>query len=117
VFWKIITAICLTSPFILLWGWMKYFQSPIRSDWRSRASLVGLSSPIVSFVIWTATLAIALNKGWHTPNPAVQRFITVGVWIALIGMLIGLAGRPRLILAIVSGCIGVVLFWFGTTVP
>jgi hypothetical protein len=41
----------------------------------------------------------------------------LGVWTAIAGILIGLAGRPRLILAIVPACIGAVFFWFGTTLP
>jgi len=31
--------------------------------------------------------------------------------------LVGFAGRPRLILAIVPASIGTVLFWFATTLP
>jgi len=115
--WAIINAVCVVSPLILLWGWVKYLQVPTRSDWRSRASLAGLSAPLLSVGIWAVMLLLARTKEWHTSSPAMQHAIRLGIWIPILGMLIGLAGRPRLILAIVPTCIASVLFWYGTTLP
>jgi hypothetical protein len=38
--------------------------------------------------------------------------VDTGSW-----MLVGLAGRPRLILAIVPGSIATIFFWYATTLP
>jgi hypothetical protein len=110
----------LASPFTLLWGWMKYLNIQNRSDWRSRASFVGLFTPIISGVFWVITVLLA----WRVGRPASAsnvpiRHLTMvgGICIPVLGMLIGLAGRPRLILAIVPASIGAVLFWVATTTP
>jgi hypothetical protein len=94
-----------------------YLKLPSHSDWRSRASLVGLSSPVLSAGLWVVALAVARAKDWHTTVPAMQHFIVVGILIPIAGMLVGLFGRPRLILSIVPASLGAVLFWFGTTLP
>ena len=120
--WTIINAIGLTSPFILAWGWVRYLRIPKRTDWRSRASLIGLSAPLLSGIVWLALLLLAPILAWGykpgTPRPPiVEHWIAIGAWIPIIGMLIGLAGRPLLILAIVPSSIGAVLFWYSTTLP
>jgi hypothetical protein len=115
--WTIINALLLASPLVLLWSWVSYLQAASRSDWRSVASLVGLSAPLLSGALWAVTLLLASGKGWHTATPIVEHLITVGVWIPIVGILIGLAGRPLLILAIVPSSIGTVLFWYATTLP
>jgi hypothetical protein len=63
------------------------------------------------------TLFLSWTEAWTSPNPAIQRLITVGVWIPVLGMLVGLAGRPRLILAIVPASIATIFFWYATTLP
>jgi hypothetical protein len=103
----------LTVHFAL--GLVRYLKLPNRSDWRSRASLVGLSSPVLSAGLWVVAFAVARAKDWHTTVPAMQHFIVLGILIPIVGMLVGLLGRPRLILSIVPASLGAVLFWFGTT--
>ena len=107
----------LLAPLILLWGWVKYLQMPTRSDWRSRASLVGLTAPLLSVFVWGVMLALSQAKGWNTSTPVVHASITVGVWIPTLGMLIGFAGRPLLILSVVPASIATVWFWYGSTLP
>jgi len=115
--WIIINGICIMSPFVLTWGWIKYLQLPDCSDRRCRASFVGLSAPLVSVAMWLIMLVFAGIKGLNSPAPSIQRMIKTGISTAILGMLIGVAGRPRLILAIVASCIGAVWFWIGSTVP
>jgi len=120
--WSIITAIGLTAPFILAWGWVRYLRVRNRSDWRSRASLIGLSAPLLSGAVWAGMLVLAPILAWGykpgtPPPPLLEHLIAVGAWIPIIGMLVGLAGRPILILAIVPASIGTVLFWYATTLP
>jgi hypothetical protein len=114
--WAIINGICLLSPLVLLWGWILYVKTPVRSDWRSRASLIGLSAPLVSVALWVLALIIIHVKHWPgTATPGFQQLVTIGLWVPLIGMLIGMIGRPPLILAIVFPSIGAIFFWYGTT--
>ena len=115
--WTVFNIIVLASPIALLWGWVRYLRLRQASDWRLRASVVGLAAPLVSVGLWVVMIVVARANEWHTSNSAVHPLITVGMWIPLVGMLVGFVGRPRLILAIVPASIGTVLFWFGTTLP
>ena len=113
-----LTALCILSPFILLWGWVKYLQIPNRLDWRSRASLAGLSAPLLSIGVWAVMLLLAHSTKWpNAETSAIRHLTTVGVWIPIVGMMVGFAGHPRLILAILPTSIGTLMFWFGTTLP
>jgi hypothetical protein len=116
VSWTIINAVCLLAPFILLWGWVKHFQTPDRSGWRFHASFVGLSAPVLSVVLWVVSLLAARGMGWHTSDPVVRRLIGVGgLWIPTLGTVVGLAGQRHSLWAIVPASVAAVLFWFGTT--
>jgi hypothetical protein len=115
--WTILNAVVLISPFLWVWGLAKYINIPVRSAWRSRASAIGLLGPLLSIALWAATLLIARTNGLTTSAPLVQHLVALGIWIPTLGMLIGLAGRPLLILAIVPSSVGAVLFWYATTLP
>lgn len=117
-FWSIAPILGFCCPFIWLWGLVKYFKAPPYSDWRSRASLVGLSVPVPSAAVWCVMLLVVWGNGLHGPTRSVNHLIVIaGFWFSLVGMLIGLAGRPKLILAIVPASIGTMFFWFATTLP
>lgn len=114
--WVIAITWMIASPFILAWGWVKFFKMPDRSHWRSIASAVALASPILSGVVWFL-LSFAAHKYSLSHSPTAYWCIKVGLWIAIGGMIIGLAGRPRLLLFIIPASIGTVLFWFLSTIP
>jgi hypothetical protein len=114
VVWVLINSVVLGSPFVLIWGWVKYWHQPTRSDWRSRASFVGLAAPILSVCAWGVALSLAR---WNGASLAQHLLANVGLWTPVLGLLVGLFGRPRLIFAIVPSSVGAVLFWFGTTLP
>jgi hypothetical protein len=64
--------------------------------------------------------SVGVGVGWpaSASNVPIRHLTMVGgICIPVLGMLIGLAGRPRLILAIVPASIGAVLFWVATTTP
>ena len=119
-FWAVAPIFGLIALFAWIWGWVKYVQAPGDSGWRARASLLGLSAPALSFAVWVVGLLLAWRLGWPASesDPLIRHLTTIGgVWIPALGMSVGLAGRPRLILAIVPASIGTVLFWFTTTLP
>jgi hypothetical protein len=116
--WTIINAVCLVAPFILVWGWVLYARLPTRSGWRSHASFLGLLAPALSVVIGTVSLMSARSTvGRDSVTPAARHLPHIAVWLPIAGIVLGIAGRPRLMLAIVPACIGTVLFWYGVTLP
>jgi hypothetical protein len=117
IVWDLIGALCLVAPFLLLWGWIRYFRLASRSDWRTRATVVGLSAPIVSMVVWFFTAMPAGAKGWNTLDQPMRTLIKLGFWIPALGMLIALLGRPRFLLVVVPVSIAAMLFWIGSTLP
>jgi hypothetical protein len=115
--WDWIDGLFLLAPCILLWGWIQYIKLPSHSGWRSRASLVGLCAPLLSLAVWGLIGVFASIHSLNVSSATIERMITVGIWTPILGMLISLAGRPRLILATVPACIAVVFFWVGMVVP
>ena len=81
----IMMAFALVSPLALLWGWVKFLKIPTRTDWRSRASLVGISAPLLSIALWAFALLLARSMSWDTANSTIQHLTTIGVWIPVIG--------------------------------
>lgn len=114
--WAIASIWVIASPLILAWGWVKLFKMPDRSHWRSVASAIALASPILSAVVWLV-LGFAARAYPLSDTVTGYWFVKGGVWIAIGGMIVGLAGRPRLIPFIVPASIGTVLFWFLSTIP
>jgi hypothetical protein len=116
--WTAITNFGLSTPFVLIWGWVKYLRIPVRSDWRSQASLVGLSSPLISGLIWIVALILARTKELHNSTPTMDHLIRAGILIPTVGMVCGVH-RVDLILIpqITIASAGAVLFWFATTLP
>ena len=112
--WTVINFAIIASAFVLMWGWLKYLRMPSRDDWRSRASLFGLCGPVLSLILWTAALLIRKS---YPAMSAIHVLSVLGVWVPILGATIALVGRPLLLLAIIPSCAGVVLFWFGTTLP
>jgi len=82
--WVIGNALCLIAPLILLWGWVTYLRIPAGLDWRSRASLTGLSAPLLSVGLWVVMLSLIRLNHWDSPNPATQRILAWGVSIRLL---------------------------------
>jgi hypothetical protein len=114
--WAIAIICMIAAPLLLVWGWVKFFKMQERSHWRSIASAIALASPILSAVVWTA-LALAARAYPLSDRATGYWFVKVGIWIAIGGMVVGLAGRPRLIPFIIPACVGTVLFWFLSTIP
>lgn len=116
-FW-VVLIVYVACPFIWLWGLIGYLNAGHRSDWSSRASLVGLFAPVVSILYAQVLLLVVWKTGKSISSPPLDRWFFGGaLLIPLTGMIIGSFGRPKLILAVVPAAIGTMLFWFFTTLP
>ena len=116
----VITIFGLSTPFVWLWGIVRYRQAPNHSEWRARASLVGLTAPVASFALWLLGLLLAWRIGWpaSTSDPMQHRITTGGaIWIPAVCLVAGIVGRPKLIPFVFQTSVGIVLFWFATTLP
>jgi hypothetical protein len=109
--WPVWMCFGLGSPLFLIWGWSKYWDIPNRVNWQSRASLIGLTAPLLSVGLWFVGLLIAHGTDWHTSMPIVSRLGLAGASVAFIGMAVGCFGVPRLILAIVPASLVSLLLW------
>jgi len=105
--WPVWIFFGLGSPLFLIWGWSKYWDIPNRANWRSRASLIGLTAPLLSVALWFVGLLIPHGTDWQI----VSRLGLAGVSVAFIGIAVGCFGIPRLILAIVPASLVSVLLW------
>ncbi len=115
--WGLINAVWFLAPIFLVWGWVQYLRLPDRSTWRSHASVVGLSMPLLSLILGLVDRILAhpvIGPSSFTPAP---RLSSVVVWLPIAGTVVSLAGRPRLILPIIWASVGTVLFWYGITLP
>ena len=68
-------------------------------------------------MVWGLMALIPMNASGPKGEHLIAVFSLTGMGIAVIGMIVGLIGRPRLILAIVPASVGVLFFWIGSTLP
>ena len=47
------------TPLLWYWGAKRYQKAADNSTWRDRASLVGLTAPVISFGVWLVTVVWA----------------------------------------------------------
>jgi hypothetical protein len=115
--------IFLIAPGGWLYGWFFYFtrmrnESP---SWRNRATLISLSLVTLAIVLWPVLLA--LEPEHRTVESLDHLYEWVNIWTKyvlrtlLVALVVGLFGRPRLILPISLACIGTGLFWIVATAP
>ena len=108
---SVISIHTVLAPIFLVWGWVQYLRVPNHSSWRSHASVVGLSVPLLSVILGLVDRMLAHPVIGANSFTLAPRLSPVVVWLPIVGMVVGLAGRPRLILPIVWASIGTVLFW------
>jgi len=115
--WNIVSfVLVLLAPVGLLYSWWFYLtrMAEEQTGWRKRVTLLSLALVSLVVLLWPVMVAltrraddVAWIESWHRPV-----FRTL-----IVALLLGLFGRPRLILPIVVACVGAAIFWMVSTMP
>ncbi len=106
----------LLSPVGLVYSWWFYLtrMKKEQTGWRKRVTLLALSLVSLVVLLWPVMVAVSPRaddvdwiESWHRPV-----FRTL-----LVALVLGLFGRPRLILPIAVACVGTAVFWLISTMP
>jgi len=109
-------VLILLAPVGLVYSWWFYLtrMKKEHTGWRKRITL--LSIVLVSLVVlaWPVMVVLAPTavdvgwiESWHRPI-----FRTL-----VLALVLGLFGRPRLIVPIAVACVGTAVFWMVSTMP
>jgi hypothetical protein len=121
----IATILMLMAPFGFVYSWYFYFTSmPWKSSgWRGRVTLASLVLISLAVLLWPVMMVLMPAADWvsgagvgHQVQWVYARAGVASI-LLLAALLLGLFGRPRLILPIVVACIGAGLFWLFSTMP
>lgn len=121
----IATLLILMAPVALFYSWFFNWKrmrvEPI--SWRGRSSLAALTFVSVVVLSWPVRGLLMPRADWSSGVGVGHQVRWAETWeraalcILLGAFVLGLAGRPRLIVPIVLACIGTALFWIFTTMP
>lgn len=116
--WLLINALgFIGTPAGLIDGWITYSRTAERSRVRARISLTSLSLASCSTLILVAALVVARAFALHSVDRPIRLAISVGLYSAIAGCGLALAGKPRLIPSTVIANIGATMLWFALTQP
>lgn len=103
----------------LVYSWWFYLtrMKKEQTGWRKRVTLLSLALVSLVVLLWPVMVVLTQRAGraddvdwiesWHRP---VFRTLVVA-------LVLGLFGRPRLILPIAVACAGTAVFWMVSTMP
>ena len=117
------TILVLLAPVALIYGWVCFFTpaSEEAFGWRKRATLLSLVLASVVILLWPVMMVLMPGADWRSGVGVGHQLRWVSFWVRsvfralLAALILGLIGRPRLILPIVVGCIGTGLLWLFST--
>ena len=121
----IATILVLMAPIGFVYSWYFYFTSmPWKSSgWRGRVTLASLVLISLAVLLWPAMMVLMPAADWGSGAGVGHqvRWVYARAGVALIlllaALVLGLFGRPRLILPIAVACIGSGVFWLMSTMP
>jgi hypothetical protein len=117
------TIFVLLAPVALIYGWVCFF-TPVGEEpfgWRKGATLVSLVLASVVILLWPVMMVLMPGADWRSGVGVGEQVQWVSFWVRtvfrslLAALILGLMGRPRLILPIVVGCVGTGLLWLFST--
>lgn len=117
------TILVLLAPVALIYGWVCFF-TPVGEEpfgWRKGATLVSLVLASVAILLWPVLMVSMPGAEWRSGIGVEHQFRWVSFWVRdifrslVVALILGLLGRPRLILPIVVGCVGTTLLWLFST--
>jgi len=105
------TILVLLVPVALIYGWVCFF-TPVSEEvfgWRKGATLVSLVLASVVILLWPVLMVLMPGADWRSGVGVAHQVQWVSFWVRavfralLAALILGLIGRPRLILPIVAG--------------
>jgi len=117
------TILVLLAPVALIYGWVCYF-TPVSDEpfgWRKLATLLSLVLASVVILLWPVMMVLMPEADWQSGIGVGHQVQWVSFWVRavfrtlVVALVLGLLGRPRLILATVVGCFGTGLLWLFST--
>lgn len=116
--WLIINALGFVgAPAGLVDGWIAYRNLATRRGGRARASLLALICASLDATMLVAALCTSRAFAIQSTNEVGLLVVRFGIYLALGGAALSLAGKPRLILPALFANVGMIALWFGLTVP
>lgn len=117
------SVLVLLAPVALIYGWVCYFTPAQKelASWRGRATIVSLVLASVAILLWPVMMVLTPSADWASGAGVGHQVQWVSFWARTIfrtllaSLILGLIGRPRLILPIVVGCLGTGLLWLFST--
>jgi hypothetical protein len=109
-------VLVLLAPVGLVYSWCFYLtrMKKEQTGWRKRVTLLSLALVSLVVLLWPVMVALTRRaddvgwiESWHRPI-----FRTL-----VVALVLGLFGRPRLILPIAAACVGTAVFWMVSTMP
>lgn len=119
------TILVLSAPVGLIYGWV-FYSTRIRkepSDWRSRLTFLSLALVSLVVLLWPAMMVLMPRADWGSGVGVGHQMDWVKAWERVAfrtlsaALVLGLFGRPRLILPIAVACVGTAMFWLFSTMP
>ena len=115
----------LLVPVSLMYGWYFFFSRIWKegSNWRNRTTFFSLLLVSLATLMWPVMALVRANAKPINDATLEQQLNwglawgRVAIVIFLLAFILGLMGRPRLILPIAVACIGTGLFWILSVVP
>jgi hypothetical protein len=117
------SILVLLAPVALIYGWVCYFtpKGEEPPSWRGWATLLSLILASLVILLWPVMMISMPGADWRSGIGVGHQFRWVSFWVRaafrslLAALVLGLLGRPRLILPIVVGCLGTGLLWLYST--
>ena len=109
--------------FIYAWFYLLKRSTETPVAWRERISLAAMIVASIALCLRFVMPAFLPSADWGTGVGVAAQVHSAAVWTkvgarsATVGLLLGLIGRPRLIVPISIASLSIVLFWVESTVP
>ncbi len=117
--------IALFAPVGLVYSWYFYFTHMRKAalGWRDGVTLLSLVLVSLVVLLWPVMMALTPRADWGSGFGVAHQVQWVEAWhtpilrTLLSALVLSLFGRPRLIGPIAIACIGIAIFWIGSTMP
>lgn len=121
----VMVVVILLAPVGLIYGWF-FALSRMETEspsWRNRISIAALSLISLVAFLWPFMRALAPRVDWSTGGGEHDLALWIASWnklalrMLLAALVLGLMGRPRLIIPILFASVGMAFFWVMSYVP